>query len=67
MFLAVASSLALSLAVIYIPFLRPIFDTVPLNLEEWAIILPLLSLPAVVHELTKWVIVRSPRLARFAS
>ncbi len=64
MFLAVASSLILSLVVIYIPFLRPFFDTVPLNLQQWAIILPLLSLPAVVHELTKWILARTDRQER---
>ncbi len=55
MFYAVASSLLLLLAVIYIPFLQPIFNTVPLGWVEWRIVLPLLLVPAVVAELTKWV------------
>jgi Ca2+-transporting ATPase len=53
---AVASSLILTLAVIYVPFLRPMFDTVPLTLAQWEIVLPLLLIPAIVHELTKWVL-----------
>ena len=55
MFYAVASSLVLLLAVIYVPFLQPIFNTVSLGWAEWKIMLPLLLVPAVVAELTKWV------------
>ncbi len=58
MFGAVALSLVLSVAVIYIPFLQPIFDTAPLTLQQWEIILPLLTVPAIVHELTKWFLAR---------
>ena len=53
MLYAVATSTLLLLAVIYVPFLQPIFDTVPLNATQWAIILPLLLVPALVAELTK--------------
>ena len=53
MLYAVATSALLLLAVIYVPFLQPIFDTVPLNAAQWAIILPLLLVPALVAELTK--------------
>ena len=53
MLIAVSTSALLLLAVIYVPFLQPIFDTVPLNAAQWAIILPLLLVPAVVAELTK--------------
>ena len=51
---AVLFSLAVTLPVLYVPFLQPIFDTVSLGLAQWALILPLVALPAVVHELTKW-------------
>ncbi len=53
MLYAVATSAMLLLAVIYVPFLQPIFDTVPLGAAQWAIILPLLLVPAVVAEITK--------------
>jgi Ca2+-transporting ATPase len=53
MLIAVATSALLLLAVIYVPFLQPIFDTVPLGATQWAIILPLLLVPALVAELTK--------------
>jgi len=33
--IAIASSIALQLVVIYVPFFQPIFGTVPLGLVEW--------------------------------
>ncbi len=51
---AVGLSLLLLLAVVYVPFLNPIFDTVPITLFEWAEMLPLILAPSVVAELTKW-------------
>jgi Ca2+-transporting ATPase len=53
MFYAVVSSLVLLLLAIYVPFLQPIFDTVPLAWEQWRIILPLLFVPALVAEISK--------------
>ncbi|HHH81467.1 MAG TPA: cation-transporting P-type ATPase, partial [Chloroflexi bacterium] len=53
MFYAVVSSMLLLLAVIYIPFLQPIFDTMPLGWREWRVVLPLLLVPALVAEATK--------------
>ncbi|MFP3854806.1 MAG: cation-translocating P-type ATPase, partial [Anaerolineales bacterium] len=64
MLYAVASSAILLLVVIYVPFLEPIFDTAPLTLQQWEIILPLLLLPAIAQELTKWVVVRRESAAR---
>jgi Ca2+-transporting ATPase len=58
MIYAVATSLLLLLAVIYVPFLQPIFNTVALGWAEWQIVLPLLFVPAIVAELTKWVMSR---------
>jgi Ca2+-transporting ATPase len=54
MLYAVASSLLLLLAVVYIPFLQPIFNTVPLGWQQWEALLPLLAVPAIVAELAKW-------------
>ncbi len=54
--LAVISSLALLLAVVYIPFLNTIFDTVPLGWVQWQVVLPLLFVPAITAEITKVII-----------
>lgn len=51
---AVLSSLVLLLCVVYIPFLEPIFDTYPLGWEHWRYVLPLLFVPAIAAEVTKW-------------
>jgi Ca2+-transporting ATPase len=58
MIIAVLSSFILLLAVVYVPFLQPVFDTVPLTLSHWGMILPLMIIPAVVAELSKWVVSR---------
>jgi Ca2+-transporting ATPase len=51
---AVLSSLAMILLVLYLPFLNGIFNTVSLGLTQWEIIVPLLLLPSVAAEATKW-------------
>ena len=50
---AVVVSLALIIAVIYVPFFNPIFNTLPLTWEQWAVILPLLLIPSIAAEVTK--------------
>jgi len=55
---AVGASLVLLLAVVYLPFLRPIFDTVPLGWREWLAVGPLLAVPALVAEANKWLMSR---------
>jgi len=52
--LAVLSSALLILAVIYIPFLATIFNTMPLGWAQWSEILPLMLLPSIAAELTKF-------------
>ena len=52
---AVLGSLAAILAIIYVPFLDPIFDTAFLTLREWSVIVPLVFVPAIVAEISKWV------------
>ncbi|MBW8011632.1 MAG: cation-translocating P-type ATPase [Chloroflexi bacterium] len=55
---AVISSTFLLLAVVYIPFLQPIFKTTPLGFAHWIYVLPLLTIPAIAAEITKWVLSR---------
>jgi Ca2+-transporting ATPase len=52
---AVALSAVLLLAVVYIPGVNRVFNTVPLTLLQWAYIAPLLFVPAIADELTKLV------------
>lgn len=62
--LAVLSSVALLVGTIYIPFFQPIFNTIPLGLEHWQYILPLLFIPGVAAEITKWFISRDSEQTR---
>jgi Ca2+-transporting ATPase len=55
---AVILSSVLLLAVLYVPFLQPVFSTVPLGWEHWQYLLPLLFVPAIAAEITKWFISR---------
>ncbi|MFN3762959.1 MAG: cation-translocating P-type ATPase, partial [Anaerolineae bacterium] len=50
---AVATSLVLLLAAVYLPFLQPVFDTLPLGWREWGALLPLIIIPAAVAEIQK--------------
>ncbi len=50
---AVASSLLILLAIVYIPALGPIFGTTALSVQDWLMILPLTLLPAIAAEITK--------------
>ncbi|MFC2026098.1 cation-translocating P-type ATPase, partial [Chloroflexota bacterium] len=54
--IAVVSSFVLIIAVIYIPLLQPIFDTVALDWSQWQYILPLLFVPSLAAEGTKYII-----------
>jgi Ca2+-transporting ATPase len=56
---AVISSLVLLLGVVYIPFLQPLFNTTPLGLAHWQVLLPLIFVPALAAEMTKVVLSRS--------
>jgi Ca2+-transporting ATPase len=56
--LAFLSSLTLSLSVMYIPFLQPIFNTTTMGLTHWKVILPLILIPSIVAEITKFVFSR---------
>ena len=60
---AVAASLAIILAVIYLPFLNFFFDTRPLGLREWAVMGPLMLIPSLAAEVNKWVLRQQDRRA----
>jgi Ca2+-transporting ATPase len=59
--IAIFSSLVLLLAVVYVPFLGTIFDTVPLRWEQWQVILPLLMGPSIAAEMTKIIFGKSKK------
>jgi Ca2+-transporting ATPase len=50
---AVALSFVLVLAVVYVPFLAPFFDAVPLGMEDWLLMLPFFFASPVAMELLK--------------
>ena len=50
---AVGVSFLLVLMVVYVPFLRPFFDTVPLTLDDWLFMLPFFFASPVAMELLK--------------
>jgi Ca2+-transporting ATPase len=51
---AVAISLVLVLMVIYVPFIRPFFDTVPLSANDWLAMLPFFFASPLAMELLKF-------------
>ena len=51
---AMLTSLIIILAIIYVPFLDPIFDTAFLGLREWLVIAPLVLVPAAAAEANKY-------------
>jgi len=50
---AVLSSLLLILAVVYLPFLNTVFNTLPLGWAQWSEVLPLVIIPSAAAELAK--------------
>jgi hypothetical protein len=61
---AVAASFALLVAVIYLPFLQPVFSTVPLSLEHWLMLLPFTLLPSAAAEIAKFFLRRRSYVRR---
>lgn len=53
MLYATSLSFVLLLGVIYVPFLQPIFHTVPLELMDWGIIMSFAIFPLIISELYK--------------
>ena len=52
--IAVVASVFLLTITVLVPWLRPIFDTTPLTLFEWEVVIGLALIPAVSEEITKW-------------
>jgi len=50
---AVLASFLLVLAVVYVPFLRPFFDTVPLTADDWLLMAPFCFASPIAMELLK--------------
>ena len=50
---AVTASFTLVLMVVYVPFLSPFFDTVPLTLDDWLFMLPFFFASPIAMELVK--------------
>ena len=50
---AVMASFLLVLTVVYVPFLNPFFDTVPLTLDDWLLMLPFFFASPIAMELVK--------------
>jgi P-type Ca2+ transporter type 2C len=46
------------MAIIYVPFLDPIFETTFLTLKDWLVMLPLILVPSLAAEANKWVLRR---------
>jgi P-type Ca2+ transporter type 2C len=55
---AVLTSLLVLIAIIYVPFLDPVFQTTSLTVSDWLIMLPLILLPSAAAEANKWVLRR---------
>ncbi len=55
---AILSTVLLQLAAIYVPILQTAFQTVPLSLSDWGMIIPLASTTLIVMELTKYLELR---------
>jgi Ca2+-transporting ATPase len=58
---AVLSSMALIFAVVYVPFLQPVFNTEPLGWAQWELILPLVAIPSIAAEVNKLFLGRTRR------
>jgi Ca2+-transporting ATPase len=53
---AVLTSLVILLAIIYVPFLDPVFGTTVLTLEDWSVMVPLILVPSLAAEVNKLVL-----------
>ncbi|NLA82248.1 MAG: cation-translocating P-type ATPase [Clostridiaceae bacterium] len=61
---AVLLSLALTLAVVYLPYIDDYFKTIPLLIRDWALILALVTIPFLAGELFKSLYYRKRRIVK---
>ncbi len=64
---AVSASFVLLLGVIYLPFLQPVFNTVPLTGQHWLMLLPFTLLPSTAAEMAKFFMRRQQQQAPVAA
>ncbi len=62
--LAAITSFVLGIAVLYIPFLQPIFKTVSLGIRDWVMILLLSIVPVLTGEIYKLIVGRAEKAAQ---
>ncbi len=62
--LATITSFVLGIAVLYIPFLQPIFKTVSLGIRDWVMILLLSIIPVLTGEIYKLIVGRAEKAAQ---
>jgi len=60
---AVGLSIVLTLSVVILPFLQPIFNTHMPTAQEWVVIIVLATLPAIAEEITKFFLRRQGKKA----
>jgi Ca2+-transporting ATPase len=60
---AVLVSIVLTLSVVIVPFLQPIFNTHMPTAQEWVVIIVLATLPAIAEEITKFFLRRQGKTA----
>ncbi|BBB47096.1 cation-translocating P-type ATPase [Pelolinea submarina] len=53
---AVLASCALTLIVIYVPFMADIFNVLPMGWEEWRLVIPLFLVPSIAAEVVKYIV-----------
>ena len=54
--MAIFASTALMLVVLYVPFLREVFNTLPMGWTEWRLVIPLFLVPSIAAEVVKYIV-----------
>ena len=60
---AVLASCALTLGVIYIPFMAEIFNVLPMGWAEWRLVIPLFLIPSIAAEAVKYIVTAKAKTA----